>query len=192
MTPRPLPSGRGPLRLVLAHQRGHGHMPGNWPLWQALADLGLLQSAQGWGLAVALALAVFGALVALLSLLAWRWTLKPALAIFLLLAAAAGAHFMGAYRIVIDPTMLVNVLQTNPGEAADLFSLRMLGTVVLLAACCPPGWCGARPCSTPAAAAPAGHNLLATVAAWRWWWRRWWPASSRCRPPCATTSSCAT
>ena len=87
MTPRPLPSGRGPLRLVLATSAAMATL-GNWPLWQALADLGLLQSAQGWGLAVALALAVFGALVALQSLLAWRWTLKP-VAIFLLLAAAA-------------------------------------------------------------------------------------------------------
>jgi len=129
MTPRPLDGGRGPLRLVLATSAAMATL-GNWPLWQALADLGLLQTAQGWGLAVALALAVFGALVALQSLLAWRWTLKP-LAVFLLLAAAAGAHFMGAYRIVIDPTMLVNVLQTNPGEAADLFSLRMAGTLVL-------------------------------------------------------------
>ena len=119
----------GPLRLVLATSAAMATL-GNWPLWQALAELGLLQSVSGWGLAVALALAVFGALVALQSLLAWRFTLKP-VAIFLLLAAAAGAHYMLAYRIVIDQTMLVNVLQTNPGEAADLLSLRMVATLVL-------------------------------------------------------------
>ena len=62
MTPRPLDGGRGPLRLVLATSAAMATL-GNWPLWQALADLGLLQTAQGWGLAVALALAVFGALV---------------------------------------------------------------------------------------------------------------------------------
>ena len=161
MTPRPPPSGRGPLRLVLATSAAMATL-GNWPLWQALADLGLLQSAQGWGLAVALALAVFGALVALQSLLAWRWTLKP-LAVFLLLAAAAGAHFMGAYRIVIDPTMLVNVLQTNPGEAADLFSLRMAATLVLGGLL--PAWLVWR---TPVLHArwprQLGRNLLATVA----------------------------
>ncbi len=161
MTPRPLDSGRGPLRLVLATSAAMATL-GNWPLWQALADLGLLQSAKGWGLAVALALAVFGALVALQSLLAWRFTLKP-LAIFLLLAAAAGAHFMGAYRIVIDQTMLVNVLQTNPGEAADLFSLRMAGTLVLGGLL--PAWLVWR---TPVQQArwprQLGRNLLATVA----------------------------
>ena len=161
MTPRPLPSGRGPLRLVLATSAAMATL-GNWPLWQALADLGLLQSAKGWGLAVALALAVFGALVALQSLLAWRFTLKP-LAIFLLLAAAAGAHFMGAYRIVIDQTMLVNVLQTNPGEAADLFSLRMAATLLLGGLL--PAWLVWR---TPVQHArwprQLGRNLLATVA----------------------------
>ena len=119
----------GPLRLVLATSAAMATL-GNWPLWQALADLGLLQTAQGWGLAVALAVAVFGALVALQSLLAWRYTLKPA-AIALLLAAAAGVHFMLAYRIVIDQTMLVNVLQTNPGEAADLLGPRMAATLLL-------------------------------------------------------------
>jgi lipid A ethanolaminephosphotransferase len=115
---------------------------------------------------------MFGALVALLSLLAWRWTLKPVL-VLLLLAAAFGAYFMGAYRMVIDPTMLVNVLQTNPGEAADLFSLRMLGHVVLLLAWCPPGWCGARRCTAGSLAAPA---WAATCwLRWRHW--RCWPAA---------------
>ena len=121
--------GRGPLRLVLAVAALIA-MLGNWPLWQALAELGLLQTAKGWGLAVALGVAVFGALVALMSALAWRLTLKP-VAIFLLLATAAGAHYMLAYRIVIDQTMLVNVLQTDPREAADVLSLRMLATLVL-------------------------------------------------------------
>ncbi len=121
--------GPGPLRLVLATSAAMATL-GNWPLWQALADLGLLRSAQGWGLALALAAVVFGALVALQGLLAWRFTLKP-LAIVLLLAAAVGAHFMLAYRVVIDATMLVNVLQTNPREAVDLFSPRLAAALLL-------------------------------------------------------------
>jgi lipid A ethanolaminephosphotransferase len=131
MSRRPVSEGggQGPLRLVLAVAALIATL-GNWPLWQALVELGLLQSAKGWGLAVALGVAVFGALVALMSLLAWRFTLKP-VAVFLLLAAAAGAHFMLAYRIVIDQTMLVNVVQTDPREAADLMSLRMGATLVL-------------------------------------------------------------
>ena len=162
MRAQPVDGGRGPLRLVLSTSAAMATL-GNWPLWQALAELGLLQTAKGWGLAVALAVAVFGALVALQSLLAWRFTLKP-VAIFLLLAAAAGAHYMLAYRIVIDQTMLVNVLQTNPGEAADLLSLRMVATLVLGGLL--PAWLVWR---TPVQHAPwlrqLGRNLGVAVAA---------------------------
>ncbi len=159
---RPANAGSGPLRLVLATSAAMATL-GNWPLWQALADLGLLQSAKGWGLAVALAVAVFAALVALQSLLAWRYSLKPA-AIFLLLATAAGAHFMLAYRIVIDQTMLVNVLQTNPGEAADLLSLRMLATLLLGGVL--PAWLVWRmPVQHARWPRQLWRNLLATLAA---------------------------
>src|SRR5438105_5017556 len=85
----------------------------------------------------ALFIAGFGVMVAavttaLLALFAWRWTLKPVAAL-LLIAAAFGAHFMGTYGVVIDPTMMVNVLQTNVGETRDLLSLRLLVSVLLLA-----------------------------------------------------------
>ena len=154
--------GRGPLRLVLATSAAMATL-GNWPLWQALAELGLLNGPKGWGLAAALALAVFGALVALQSLLAWRYTLKP-VAMFLLLATAAGAHFMLAYRVVIDQTMLVNVLQTNPGEAVDLFSLRM--AAVLLLGGVLPAWAVWRtPVDLGRWPRRLGRNLLAALLA---------------------------
>jgi lipid A ethanolaminephosphotransferase len=167
VTPATLSAGgRGPLRLVLATSAAMATL-GNWPLWQALAELGLLNGPKGWGLAAALALAVFGALVALQSLLAWRYTLKP-VAMFLLLATAAGAHFMLAYRVVIDQTMLVNVLQTNPGEAVDLLGLRM--AAVLLLGGVLPAWAVWR---TPVVYGGGagrwprrlGRNLLATLLA---------------------------
>ncbi|MBX3586007.1 MAG: phosphoethanolamine--lipid A transferase [Ramlibacter sp.] len=102
----------------------------NGALWRELGTLALLDSPAGWAFGAALSLIIALALMALLCLLAWRWTLKPALT-FLLLAAAFGAHFMLSYRVVIDATMMVNVLQTNPAEAADLLSLR-LGALVLV------------------------------------------------------------
>ena len=68
---------------------------------------------------------------ALLSLLAWRWTLKPAVLV-LVLMAAFGAYFMLAYGIAIDASMLVNVMQTDRHEAAALFSVRLLLLVGLL------------------------------------------------------------
>ncbi len=136
MNSSPHTAGRSPLALVLATSLAIATL-GNWPLWQALQSLGLLHGLVGWGLAAALLVMTTAALVALQSLLAWRWTLKPA-AMLLLLATATGAHFMLAYRIVIDQSMLVNVLQTNPGEAADLASPRLLATLLLGAAL--PAW----------------------------------------------------
>lgn len=105
---------------------------GNWPLWRSL--LALPENAGGHGLLFA---AGFAAMVAaltfvLLALLAWRRSVKPAIAFFLA-SAAACAHFMGSYGVVIDPTMMTNVVQTNATETRDLLSARLLLSVVLLA-----------------------------------------------------------
>jgi len=123
----PLALMRRPLGLMLAASLWMATV-GNWALWQELARLGALRGGAGVGLGVSLALMVTAGLLMLQSLLAWRWTLKPVLVV-LLLATAAGTHFMLAYRIVIDSTMLTNVLQTDVREAGDLFSLRLLATL---------------------------------------------------------------
>ena len=99
---------------------------GNVALWQALAPLG-----GGIGYAIGLGVIIAAVLIALASLFAWRATLKPLL-IVLLLATAFGAHFMLAYGIVIDTTMMVNVVQTDVRESADLVSARLLIVVGLL------------------------------------------------------------
>lgn len=105
----------------------------NVPLWREVAQLPGQGSPRGWAFAVAFAVIVAAGNAALLSLLAWRWTLKPAAAV-LVVMAAFGAYFMLAYGIAIDASMLVNVFQTDAHEAADLLSWRMAGTVLLLAA----------------------------------------------------------
>ncbi len=109
----------------------------NVPLWRELAALSLLDQPAGWLLAAALAVVMGALLAALLSLLAWRWTLKPVI-LLLLVASALAAYFMLAYRIVIDSTMLENVLQTDRREALALFSPRLLLLLLLLAGL--PGW----------------------------------------------------
>jgi lipid A ethanolaminephosphotransferase len=97
-----------------------------------LAALPEMSSSRGAIFMAAFALAVIALTLSLLALFAWRLTVKPVVALFLL-AAAFGAHFMGTYGVVIDPTMMVNVLQTDAREARDLMSWRMVGTVLLLA-----------------------------------------------------------
>jgi lipid A ethanolaminephosphotransferase len=99
----------------------------------------------------------------LLTLWAWPRLIKPAIAA-LLLSAALGAHFMGAYGVVIDTNMITNVLQTHPGEVRDLLSLPMLWTVLLLAVL--PLWVVWRlPVQRLSFGAQAGRNLLAGTAA---------------------------
>lgn len=130
----------------------------NVPLWQEVARLPGQGSLRGWGFALAFALIVGAGNAALLSLLAWRWTLKPA-ACALVLMAAFGAYFMLAYGVVIDASMLTNVLQTDVGEAGDLLNARMLGTVLALAA--PPLlWLYRKPVHRLPALRSLAHNGL--------------------------------
>ena len=104
----------------------------NVALWRELSRLPGLSGGQAAVISVALVLVITLATTALLSLLAWRWTLKPAITLFLL-AAAFGAYFMMAYGVVIDKTMMVNTLQTDVRETRDLLNWRLLATVLVLA-----------------------------------------------------------
>lgn len=109
----------------------------NAPLWRELVSLNLLKGPMDWVLAVALAVVIGGVLVALLSLMASRWTLKPAI-LLMLVSATVGAYFMWTYHVVIDSTMLANVLQTDRHEAAALMSPWLMATVLGLVIV--PGW----------------------------------------------------
>jgi lipid A ethanolaminephosphotransferase len=104
----------------------------NVALWRELFRLPGLSGGQAVVISVALVMVIALATTALLSLLAWRWTLKPAITVFLL-AAAFGAYFMMAYGVVIDKTMMVNTLQTDVRETRDLLNWRLMGTVLVLA-----------------------------------------------------------
>ncbi|HET7792868.1 MAG TPA: phosphoethanolamine--lipid A transferase [Rhizobacter sp.] len=104
----------------------------NWPLWNTLHQLPEMTSLRGKLFIAALCGMVMGLTAFVLTLASWRWSIKPVLAIFLL-AAAAGAHFMGTYNVVIDTTMIVNVLQTDARETRDLLSLRFFIAMLLLA-----------------------------------------------------------
>jgi lipid A ethanolaminephosphotransferase len=104
----------------------------NWPLWRSLSSLPEMASGRGMLFIAGFCLAVGALTFAVLSLFAWRHSVKAVVALFLL-SAAVGAHFMGTYGVVIDPTMMVNVLQTDPREVRDLMSFRLLASVMLLA-----------------------------------------------------------
>ncbi len=69
-------------------------------------------------------------LFGLLSLLTWGRATKITLALLLVVSAAA-SYFISTYGILIDTSMLTNVLQTDRAEAADLLSLRLVGWLLL-------------------------------------------------------------
>lgn len=105
---------------------------GNWPLWRSLGALPETTGARGVLFIAGFCIMVAAVTTALLSFAAWRHTIKPLIAFFVI-SAALGAHFMGTYGIVIDTSMMVNVLQTNPRETRDLLSGRLLVTLLVLA-----------------------------------------------------------
>ena len=124
-------SGWNPLTLAVLAGVWIAVLP-NWPLWQALLALAETGSTRGALFMVGFGVMIAALLVVLLAPFAWRLTIKPAIG-FLLMAAAFGAHFMGSYGVVIDTTMMANVLQTDAREVRDLLSWRMLASVALLA-----------------------------------------------------------
>ena len=81
--------------------------------------------------------AVFVALVALhfvlLAPVSNRWTIRPLLTV-VVIASAATAFFMRTYAVMMDPTMIQNVLKTDTNEAKDLLSWSLVGSVLLWSA----------------------------------------------------------
>ena len=104
----------------------------NWPLWRALLALPENSSTRGALFVVGFGAMIAAMITALLALAAWRFSIKPVITLFVL-SAAFGAHFMGSYGVVIDSTMMVNVVQTDPREVRDLLSWRLLLSVFFLA-----------------------------------------------------------
>ncbi|MBC7547500.1 MAG: DUF1705 domain-containing protein, partial [Polaromonas sp.] len=105
----------------------------NLALWRELHRLPDLTATQALTLTGLMGFLIFLLITALMSLAAWRWTLKPLLTVFCA-AAAFGAYFMMSYGVVIDKTMMVNTLQTDFRETRDLFNWRLLATVAVLGA----------------------------------------------------------
>lgn len=135
----------------------------NWPLWRSL--LSLPENGNGHGLlfATGFVLMLAALHVVLLTLFAWPRGIKVVAAV-LLVPAAAAAHFMGSYGVVIDPTMMTNVLQTNFTETRDLLNGRLALSLLLIAAL-PLAWLWRLPLQRLPWRAQLGRNLAAAGAA---------------------------
>ncbi|MEY5027723.1 MAG: Phosphoethanolamine transferase EptA [Pseudomonadota bacterium] len=104
----------------------------NWPLWRQLMALPEVQGTRGLLFALGMGVAIWAITLMLTLMLGWPRLLKPVLSL-LVISAAAGAYFMLSYGIVIDATMITNVMQTDPREAADLLNWRMIVALLVLA-----------------------------------------------------------
>jgi len=105
---------------------------GNLPLWRAIAGMPELAGARGIIFSFAFAIGIAAALVVVLSLLAWPLLQKPAAAL-LLLAAALSTSFMLQYGVVIDASMMSNVVNTDAREVRDLLSTALALSLLLIA-----------------------------------------------------------
>ncbi len=104
---------------------------GNLALWRELWRIGGGTPAFFVGLGIAVF--VFTATVALMSLTAWgRWC-KP-IWIAILVAAGVAQHFMLSYGVVMDTTMLANTVHTDPHEVRDLIGWVFIGNLLLVVA----------------------------------------------------------
>ena len=136
---------------------------GNLALWQSLMKLPDIAGVRGAVFMLALAFMIACAVTAVLSLLAWRYTLKPAIALLLLLAGFA-TYYMLMYGIVVDTPMLINVLQTDVREARDQISWQLLACVVLIAGL-PLLWLWRQPLAATSWKRQIGHNLGLLIGA---------------------------
>ncbi len=70
-------------------------------------------------------------LIICLILISSKYTIKPVLILILMVSSLAN-YFMNSYNIIIDNTMVQNIIETNTAEAMDLFSLKLLAYLFLL------------------------------------------------------------
>lgn len=135
---------------------------GNVALWQELVRLPEMNDLRALWFGISFAVLIAALNVIVLSLLCWRWTLKPVIGVFLI-AAALGGYFMLSYGVVIDSTMMVNVMQTDLRESRDLTSWKMLITVLVFAVL-PIVWLWRREVKHLTVLRQIGHNALMFIA----------------------------
>ena len=78
-----------------------------------------------------LALFLFALTVLVLAILCFRFIVKPALALIFIGAAAAN-YYMNTFNVVIDTTMITNMMRTDRREVADLMSVQLTIQILLL------------------------------------------------------------
>lgn len=98
-----------------------------WQHLQAIVPPGMV----GLWLGLAFAVLMLFAFNLILTLLAFKYVLKPVL-ILLFMSGAGVAYFMNQYGVLIDTGMFRNVAETNVAEVRDLLSIKFALYILLL------------------------------------------------------------
>lgn len=99
---------------------------GSW--WRVVTDGRSWHAVESWTFVAACFVTLVAVHFALIAPLANRWLVKPLLTI-VIVSAAAASYYMRTYAIIMDPTMVENVLRTDTREARELITGSMIGWV---------------------------------------------------------------
>ena len=83
------------------------------------------------GFLLSLGIVLLAVTTLVLTLVSSKWTTKPLLIIVLLISSLTN-YFMNSYHVVIDDSMIRNMLQTNINESMDLLTLKQVLYFVFL------------------------------------------------------------
>lgn len=103
---------------------------GNVAFWQASSEALGYFSLHSIYFIAALAVVLTGLINVLITLFSFKYIIKPLL-VLLLLCSAAASYFMQSYGVMLDATMMQNILETHPAEAAELLSPKFLMSMLI-------------------------------------------------------------
>jgi lipid A ethanolaminephosphotransferase len=101
----------------------------NGPWWSAVGAGRSWSDPANWLFMVAVFVVLVALHFVLLGALSNRWTVRPLLTV-IVIASAATAYFMRTYAVMMDPTMIQNILKTDRHEAGELMSWSMVASVL--------------------------------------------------------------
>lgn len=102
----------------------------NSVLWQHLFDI-TAADGQGITMRVAFGVMILAVFNIVLTLLAFRFVMKPVLTLIFLVSAGV-AYFMSQYGVLIDAGMFRNFAETNATEVRDLLSVKLFIYIMFL------------------------------------------------------------
>jgi Predicted membrane-associated, metal-dependent hydrolase len=104
---------------------------GSW--WQAVTAGRSWANAGTWTFVAACFIALVAIHFAVFAALSNRWIIKPLLTV-IVIAAAGAAYYMRTFAVILDPSMVQNVLHTDTREVRELLNWRMAAWIVIWSA----------------------------------------------------------